>query len=122
MGKIGGNSNAIIQIQTITQNEIGEDVPSWVDALPPFVGWLDLSGGDSDKVKYNTKIQESTHVFLCDYFPLIATQGEEPGKEITSENSRMIVNGKVYEVKLYDNPMEMNLQLEIYLKYVGGGQ
>lgn len=122
MGKIGGNISAVIQTQTITQNDIGEDVSTWVDALPPFVGWLDLSSGDSDKVNYNTKIQESTHMFLCDYFPLVATQGEEPGKEITPENSRMIVNGKVYEVKLYDNPMEMNLQLEIYLKYVGGGQ
>lgn len=119
MGKIGGNISAVIQTQTITQNDIGEDVSTWVDALPPFVGWLDLSGGDSDKVNYNTKIQESTHVFVCDYFPLV-TQGEEPGKEITPENSRMIVNGKVYEVKLYDNPMELNSQLEIYLKYVGG--
>ena len=40
MGKIGGNISAVIQTQTITQNDIGEDVSTWVDALPPFVGWF----------------------------------------------------------------------------------
>lgn len=113
--KIGGNVEAVIEMQTVTQNEIEEDVPGWQKALPSFYGWLDLASGDSNRINYNTKIQESTHVFVCDYFPLVA--GNE---EITPENSRMMVNGKVYEVKLYDNPMEMNHQLEIYLKFVGG--
>lgn len=118
MGRIGGNIDAVIQMQTVTKNRIGEDEPEWGDVLPHFKGWLDLSDEDSSKV-YRTKLQESTHVFLCDYFPLV-TQGDEPGKEITPENSRMIVNGKVYDVVLFDDPMGMHEHLEIYLKYRGG--
>lgn len=118
--KIGGNIEAIIQISTTTQNDIGEDVDNWKTATEPFLGWLDLSTGDSPSVNFNAKIQESTHVFVCDYFPLIYKQGGGENVEFTPENSRMIVGGKTYEVMLYDNPMQMNQQLEIYLKYVGG--
>ena len=32
----------------------------------------------------------------------------------------MVINNKKYDVTLIDNPMELNAQLEIYLKYVGG--
>ena len=71
-------------------------------------------------MNFNAKIQESTHVFVCDYFPLIYKQDEGGNVEFTPENSRMIASGKTYEVMLYDNPMQMNQQLEIYLKYVGG--
>ncbi len=35
-------------------------------------------------------------------------------------NSRMIVDSQVYEIKLIDNPMNMNEHLEIYLKCLGG--
>lgn len=118
--KIGGNTNAIIQIATTTQNTIGEDVTTWVDALPSFLGWLDLSTGDSPSINYNAKVQESTHIFVCDYFPLAYQVEGKQDEEITSENSRMMIGSKVYEVKIYDNPMNMNQQLEIYLKYVGG--
>jgi len=39
---------------------------------------------------------------------------------VKAENSRMIVNGGVYDVKLIDDPMGLHKQLEIYLKYTGG--
>ena len=32
----------------------------------------------------------------------------------------MVIGGKVYEVMLIDDPMELHEQLEIYLKYTGG--
>lgn len=118
--KIGGNIEAIIQISTTAQNDIGEDVDSWKAATDPFEGWLDLSSGDSPSVNWNAKIQESTHIFVCDYFPLIYKQDDGEDAKLTPENSRMIVDGKTYEVMLYDNPMQMNQQLEIYLKFVGG--
>ena len=117
--KIGGNTDAVIQIKTIVQNDIGEDAETWVDAVDTFIGWLDLSSGSSNGVNYNAKIQQSTHIFVCDYFDLTATKGGT-GKKLTPENSRMIINGEVYEVSVYDNPMNMNAQLEIYLVYVGG--
>lgn len=113
MKGIGGNITAVIQTAMITKNAIGEQVKSWADAQT-LKGWLDLSGGDSKYTTYNAKIQESTHVFIADYVPLAAG--------IQAENSRMTINGKIYDILLIDNPMEMRSgsQLEIYLKYTGG--
>lgn len=113
MKGIGGNTTAVIQTAAVTQNAIGEQVRSWTDAQT-LKGWLDLQSGDSRYTTYDAKIQESTHVFIADYVPLAAG--------IQAENSRMTINGKVYDILLIDNPMEMGSgsQLEIYLKYTGG--
>lgn len=105
---IGGNVVAIVQqVDGHTSNAIGERVPTWKDIYRVY-GWLDLSGGDSKRT-YDTKLQESTHIFLCDpvQFDRIAS-----GK-------RMIINSNIYDVLLIDNPMELNQHLEIYLKYIG---
>lgn len=108
---IGGNTIAEIQISTASKNSIGETVKAWTTAQS-ISGWLDLSGGDSKYTTYNAKIQESTHVFVSDYQVL--------NESITSENSRMVVANKVYDILLIDDPMEMHKQLEFYLKYTGG--
>lgn len=108
---IGGNIQAELQIKTTVKNEIGEGVSSW-KTVNVLKGFLDFSGGDAKYSTYNAKIQESTHIFICDYIEL--------DKQATSENSRMIVDGFVYDVKFIDNPMNLNQQLEIYLKYTGG--
>lgn len=120
--KIGGNSLAIIQVQSTNQNDISEDVQEWKDVTAPFKGWLDLSAGDSNSINFNAKVQESTHVFLCDYFPLQYKEGDEPDEvlKITAENSRMLINGEIYEVTIYDDPMNKHEHLEIFLKYTGG--
>lgn len=120
MGKIGGNINAVIQMKKTNENKIGEPEKKYVDVLSPFTGWLDMSGGDSKHVSYNAKIQESTHIFICDYFELKHKVEGEPDIKITPENSRMVVDGDIYEVMLYDDPMGMHEHLEIYLKYTGG--
>lgn len=114
MRGIGGNLNAVIQVSTgATKNIIGESVPSWT-AVQTIKGWLDLSSGESRYNTYNAKIQESTHIFIGDYVPL--------DSRITAENSRMLINGTMYDILLIDNPMGMGYgsQLEIYLKYTGG--
>lgn len=113
MRGIGGNITAEIQICTSIKNEIGEGVQSW-ETVQSLLGYLDSTGGDSAYTTYNAKIQESTHVFVADYVPLNA--------KITAENSRFIVNGKIYDTKYFDNPMELKTgsQWEIFLKYVGG--
>lgn len=108
---IGGNITASIQIRSITENIISEAVPNW-NTVQDLTGWLDLSSGDSRYTTYNTKLQESTHIFIADYVPL--------SEEIKAENSRLLVNGKAYDILLIDNPMELNQQLELYLKYTGG--
>nr|DAH12510.1 MAG TPA: head tail adaptor [Caudoviricetes sp.] len=113
MKGIGGNITAVIQTATTAQNAIGEQVKTWTDAQT-LKGWLDLTSGDSKYLTYNAKLQESTHVFVADFVPLASG--------IAAENSRMVINGKVYDILLIDNPMEMGSgsQLEIYLKFTGG--
>lgn len=112
MKGIGGNKHMLLQVNMgVAKNEIGEQVIRW-ETIQQVTGWLDLQNGDSKYTVYDAKIQESTHIFIADYVPL--AQG------ITAESSRAIIDGKVYDIMLIDNPMEMNLQLEIYLKQTGG--
>ncbi len=113
--KIGGNKQLELQIKTANgQNAIGEAAAGWVTARV-LTGWLDLLDGAVSYKTFNTKVQESTHVFVCDYVLLLYN-----GEEITPECSRAVADGRYYDVKLIDNPMSMNEQLEIYLNYVGG--
>ena len=51
-------------------------------------------------------------MFICEYQNL----------DISEENSRMVIDGKAYEITYIDNPMNLNYHLEIYLKYIGGVQ
>lgn len=111
MSKIGGNIKGIIQTQNSSVNSIGESVSGWSDAATP-TGWLGLQAGDSKYVNYNAKVEESTHVFLCDYDS--AVYG------LATQDTRMVIKNRVYDVLLIDNPDEMDEQLEIYLKLVGG--
>lgn len=108
---IGGNINAIIKTRNTTKNQIGGTSKSWVTAQT-IRGWLDLSGGDSKYTSFNAKVQESTHIFIADFVILDSS--------IKAENSRMVIEGKEYDVLLIDDPMDLHKQLEIYLKYTGG--
>ena len=113
MKGIGGNIKATIQVCTTIKNDIGEHVQTWTDAQT-IKGWLDLSSGEARYTTYNAKIQESTHIFIADYVSL--------DSRITAETSRMVINRKVYDILLIDNPMELGTgsQLEFYLKFTGG--
>lgn len=111
---IGGNVTATVQRKTTAKNAIGEAVPAWTDEAT-LTGWLDLASGDTRHTAYDTKLQESTHYFLCDYreFASMAAGLDE-------ENARLTVNGKAYEILMIDDPMELHRHWEFYLKYVGG--
>lgn len=111
MKPIGGNTSLAFQIKTTTKNEIGEAVPSW-QTVQTINGFLDLSSGDSKYSSFNAKIQESTHIFIANYVEL--------DSKIKAEECQAIIKGKVYDVMLIDNPMELNYHWEIYLKYTGG--
>lgn len=105
---IGGNINALLQqCKESSTNSIGERVQEWTD-IHKLWGWLDLSNGDS-KYTYDAKIQESTHIFICDYTAI----------DRNADGKRLVVNGGTYDILLIDDPMELHQQLEIYLKYVG---
>lgn len=114
MNGIGGNITAMIQTCTAETNRIGESVKTWTDAVS-LLGWLDFLSGQAGYMNFGAKVQESTHVFVGDYIPLPET--------VTAENSRMVIGKAVYDITLIDNPMGMGKgsQLEIYLKYTGGG-
>lgn len=117
---IGGNLTAMLQIRATIKNRIGEPVEEWLDVMP-LVGFLDYQAGDSKYTSYYAKVQESTHIFMCDYKPIPATF-EVKGINIpfSSENARMVANSQAYDVMLIDNPMGLNQHLEIHLKYTGG--
>lgn len=119
MANIGGNIHGIIQTKatqkdefgnTVT-NDIGEAIQEWIEAFD-HVGWLDMQTGSSNYTNFNAKIEESTHVFICDYHSGIYA--------LVDQDTRMIIKGKMYDVLLIDNPMEMDEHLEIYLRKVGG--
>lgn len=106
---IGGNVTAALQASTPSTNGIGEMTKTWA-TVQTLHGWLDLTGGEARYTTYNAKMQESTHVFVCDYVPL----------KTTTEHARMVIDNAVYDVTLMDNPMGLNQHWEIYLRYTGG--
>lgn len=135
---IGGNTIALIQVKDEgAKNAIGERIHQWVD-VASATGWLDLVGGDSKYTPHSAKVQESSHLFLCDFQsfkglssgwvwnPFSFAKGQissvklDDKVDVTSENARILIDGYVYDIMLIDDPMNMHQQLEIYLKYVGG--
>ena len=118
MANIGGSTTGTIQVSAAVKNAIGEAEKIWKDAFS-HSGWLDLQSGDSKYSTNKAKIEESTHVFICDYHSGIYALTIPDSKTKTVPDCRMIIKGMVYDVLLIDNPMEMNEQLEIYLRKVG---
>ena len=110
MANIGGNITGIIQTQTTEKNAIGESVKKWADAFSR-VGWLGMQSGSSEYSNYNVKLEDSSHVFLCDFHSGIYA--------LADRDCRMVIKGFIYDVLLIDNPDEMDEQLEIYLRRVG---
>lgn len=109
---IGGNIIAQIQTCKTTKNAVGEFVSNW-SRVTELQGYLDYIGGEASYTGHDSKIVESTHVFICDFKKL------PDGVKVN--NSRLVADGKIFDIKLIDNPMGLNKHLEIYLKYVGGG-
>ena len=109
MTEIGGNTVLTLQTKTSAKNTIGEGVQTWTD-VASLTGFLDLMSGTSSYNTFNTKAQESTHIFLADYVEL----------NVDAENCRALIGGCIYDVLLIDDPMGLHEHLEIYLKFVGG--
>ena len=110
MARIGGNIQAVLQSCQTVKNEYGEGVAQWADAVT-LTGWLGLQSGEQKRSSFNAKLEESTHVFLCDFSP--------GAYALADSDTRMLIKGVVYDTLLIDNPDEMDAQLEIYLRKVG---
>lgn len=116
MAGIGGNTEAIIQVCGISDDEYGVEHREWKNAYEnPVKGFLDLEDGGSSSGKLLKRVEDSNYIFLCDYF-----EPRADGVRLTTENSRLLIDGEVYEVKLYDDVMRRHEHMEIYLKYLGG--
>jgi head-tail adaptor len=106
---LGGNTTATIQQKTASAtDDLGEATYTW-STIYRLTGWLDMLTGDSG-MTYKAKLEESSHVFMCDYEDV----------DINPEETRCVINSKIYEIQYVDNPMELNDHLEIYLKIAGG--
>ena len=106
---IGGNVIAVLQKKTSSKNAFGEKVDNWTD-VTSVTGFLDFTGGDgSYKSNFKGSVEETTHIFICDYDKVVA--------EANPTRCRLVIAGKVYDVLMIDNPMELNQHLEIMLKY-----
>ena len=106
---IGGNITATIEVLSESdKNAIGESEHRY-RAVKTIKGWLDMASGDSGRLSHYAKVEESTHIFICDYFAV----------DFGAENARLIIDGKSYDVRYIDNPMQLNEHIEIYLKYIG---
>ena len=109
MKAIGGNIGLELQKKTTLVNEIGEKIPSWETAAALW-GYLDKQSGEARVEVFDGKVEDSTHLFICDYLDL---GGLKP------ENCRALCEGKVYTVLDIDDPMELRHSLEITLRFSG---
>ena len=108
MKKIGGNTDLILKIKSQVKNEIGEEVTTWAN-YKTIHGFIDFMSESTGRASFNSKIVESTHVFICDYVDI--------DKSITKLSA--FHNNKEYEITYIDDPMNLHYHLEIFLKYIG---
>ena len=115
MGDIGGNTNAIVQMCNIYRDDLGSQHRKWAD-VAKLNGFLDLASAGTNHGSLMKRVEESDYIYICDFFE----PKSEDGQKLTTENSRILIDGEIYEVKLYDDPMNLHHHMEIYLKYLGG--
>ena len=106
---IGGNTTALIQTKTSSKNEYGALTEYWKD-FTTVKGFLDFTGGDgSYKSNFKGKLEETTHIFICDY--------NDVALKATPTTSRLIIDSQVYDVLMIDDLMSLHKNLEFMLKY-----
>ena len=103
---IGGNLKATIQEKTTTKNVIGENTIIWMPLETVLNGFLDYLSGEGSYSTYNSKLSDSTHVFVCDYVDF----------NFDINKHSLLIDGEVYDITFVDDPMKLHKQLEIFLK------
>lgn len=114
MSRISGNVTGCIEQCKTIKNAYGIETESWEPVLQ-VTGFLDMLTSGVDTKTLMHRVEDADYVFLCDYFST-----EIDGATLSAENSRMLIGGTIYEVKLYDDPMHLHEHMEIYLRYLGG--
>ena len=104
---IGGNATAVLQVKTSSKNALNKKNETWND-VTTITGFLDFTGGDgSYKSNFKGAVEETTHLFICDYVDL----------NVKPTQCRLLIDNKVYDVVMIDDPMNLHKHLEIMLKY-----
>lgn len=106
MKAVGGNVTADFLTLSASRNGIGEMTPVY-STIATCEGWLDYSSGTSTYNGYSAKTEESTHVFVCDFFDADLSQV-----------SRLSIGGRTFDVLYSDHPMGLGYHYEIFLKEV----
>ena len=104
---IKGNIKAIIQEKRTIQNIIGENETSWIPLETNLNGFLDYLSGEGDYSTYNSKLSDSTHVFVCDYVDF----------KFDIRKHSLVIDDLIYDITFIDDPMKLHKHLEIFLKY-----
>ena len=89
--------------------EILTDLGSKILSIFEAIAGMDFMSETTGRTNYNSKIVESTHVFVCDYVDI-----DKSEIELTAYH-----NNKQYEITYIDDPMGLHYHLEIFLKYIG---
>ncbi len=106
---IGGNIDLVLKTKTTTEkNKIGEKVAEWQD-YKTIHGFLDFMNEATGRTNFNSKIVESSHVFICDYVSIDKKETE----------LKAYCNNQEFDVTYIDDPMNLHKHLEIFLSYVG---
>ena len=106
---IGGNVTAVLQTKATTKNAFGEKAETWSD-VQLLKGFLDFTSGDgSYKSNFKGSVEETTHIFICDY--------DNVASQTKPTQCRLVCDNKMYDVLMIDDPMNLHHHLEIMLKY-----
>jgi SPP1 family predicted phage head-tail adaptor len=95
----------MIQRYSKTSNGMGGYIEEWTDYLP-YEGVIDQLSGN-EVISANQLAPSSTHILIGAYV------------EGIKESDRVSFDGKVYDIKNIDNPMNLNRHLEILLEFKG---
>ena len=74
-------------------------------------GYLDLLAGSNQHSGQNAAVEQSTHVLICDYFPLYQSK--------LKQNQQLEADDRTYRITYVDDPVGAHSHLELYLKFVG---
>lgn len=86
-------------------NGFGGYTETWATHIAEYSGVIDQLSGN-EFVKADKTFPGSTHILIGDIADI-------------TENDRVIFNGKQYDIKNVDNPMNLDRHLEILLEYKG---
>ena len=109
---IGGNKVLTLKAKEVTENDMGLQTASYTKTVASSKGFLDYVTGEANLSPNFQKLEQSSHIFICDYSKAVA--------DANAEECKAYVDGCEYDVALIDDPMELHRHIEIYLKLVGG--